>query len=50
MPPYSCCVPGKNPGTSTNVRIGILNASQNLTKRAAFLELSTSRHPASTLG
>ena len=28
MPPYSCAVPGRKPGTSTKVMIGISNASQ----------------------
>ena len=49
-PPYSWDVPGKKPGTSTNVKIGISKASQNLTNRAAFLELSISKQPASTIG
>src|ERR1700737_4446257 len=47
MPPCSCAVPGRNPGTSTNVTIGMLKQSQNRTKRAAFRELSMSRQPAS---
>ena len=38
------------PGTSTSVRMGILNASQNRTKRAALRLESISRHPASTIG
>jgi hypothetical protein len=50
MPPNSCPVPGRNPGTSTSVRIGISKASQNRTKRAALRALSMSRQPASTNG
>lgn len=38
-------LPGKNPGTSTNVMIGILNASQNRTNRAPFTEALISRQP-----
>src|SRR5205807_8228649 len=34
----SCCVPGRKPGTSSNVISGILNASQKRTKRAPFTE------------
>src|SRR5712691_4271178 len=36
MPPHSCAVPGRNPGTSTKVTSGMLNASQVRTKRAAL--------------
>ena len=50
MPPCSCAVPGKNPGTSTNVTSGMLNASQNRTKRAAFTDASMSSTPARTIG
>ena len=50
MPPYSCPVPGRKPGTSTKVRIGISNASQNRTNRAALRAESMSRQPASTIG
>jgi hypothetical protein len=50
MPPYSCAVPGRNPGTSSNTRMGMLNASQNRTKRAAFSLDSKSSVPASTFG
>ena len=50
IPPCSCFVPGKNPGTSTKVIIGILKQSQNLTNLAPFLEESISRHPAKTKG
>ncbi len=45
IPPYSCSVPGRNPGTSTNVRIGMLNASQNRTNRDAFSDASMSSVP-----
>ena len=38
-------LPGKNPGTSTNVMIGILNESQNLTNLAPFTEALISRQP-----
>ena len=50
MPPYSCAVPGRKPGTSTKVTIGMLKQSQKRTKRAALRELSMSRQPASTIG
>src|SRR4030081_2187293 len=46
MPFHSWSVPGRKPGTSTNVRTGTLNASQVRTKRAAFSEASMSRQPA----
>jgi hypothetical protein len=50
IPPYSCAVPGRNPGTSSNTTSGMLNASQNRTNRAAFsLGLDVER-PASTFG
>ncbi len=49
-PPYSCDVPGRNPGTSTSVSTGMSNASQNRTNRAALRDESMSRHPASTIG
>lgn len=39
-------VPGKNPGTSTNVMMGILNASQKRTNRAPFTDEFMSRQPA----
>src|SRR5665213_35230 len=48
--PNSCAVPGRNPGTSTKVTIGMLKQSQNLTNRAALRALSMSRQPASTIG
>ena len=50
MPPYSCTVPGRKPGTSSNVTSGMLNASQKRTKRAAFTDASMSSVPASTAG
>ena len=50
MPPHSCAVPGRNPGTSTNVRSGTLYASHVRTKRAALFEASMSSTPASELG
>src|SRR5918992_1236523 len=34
IPVYSCSVPGRNPGTSTNAISGMLKASQKRTKRA----------------
>lgn len=50
IPVCSYCLPGKNPGTSSKVTIGILNASQNLTNLAPFIEQSVSNHPANTCG
>ena len=50
IPPYSWAVPGIKPGTSTNVSMGILKASQNLTNLAAFLLESLSKQPAKTIG
>ncbi len=50
MPPYSWAVPGRKPGTSTKVTIGMLKQSQKRTKRAALREESMSRQPASTIG
>jgi len=50
IPPYSWSVPGKNPGTSTNVIIGILNALANLTNLAAFTDALISKHPAFSSG
>ena len=46
MPPYSCATPGRKPGTSTSVRIGMLKASQKRTKRAALRDESMSSTPA----
>ena len=50
MPPHSCAVPGRNPGTSTNVTSGMLKQSQKRTKRAAFTDASMSRQPARCAG
>lgn len=38
-------LPGKNPGTSTKVTIGILKASKNRTNRAALVDASISKQP-----
>ena len=46
----SCCVPGRKPGTSSNVMSGILNASQKRTKRAPFTEALMSSTPARNAG
>jgi hypothetical protein len=50
MPPYSCLVPGRKPGTSSKVTSGILKASQKRTKRAAFTDASMSSVPARNAG
>ena len=50
IPPCSCSFPGKNPGTSTNDTIGMLNASQNLTNHAPLTEALMSRQPANICG
>ena len=50
IPPYSCAVPGKNPGTSSNVTSGILKQSQKRTNRAPLIEALISSVPASTAG
>src|SRR5215468_8021176 len=50
MPPYSWFVPGRKPGTSTNVTSGRLKQSQNRTKRAALIDASMSRQPARCAG
>ena len=50
MPPYSCCVPQRKPGTSTRVTRGMLNASQKRTKRAALREAFMSSTPARIFG
>src|SRR6266508_3404004 len=50
IPPHSCAVPGRKPGTSTNVSIGRLNASHVRTNRAALFDASMSSTPASELG
>jgi hypothetical protein len=43
-------VPGRKPGTSTKVTIGMSKASQERTKRPAFFDEAMSRTPASTIG
>ena len=50
IPPHSCSVPGRKPGTSTNVSSGMLKASQVRTKRAAFAEASMSSTPGERRG
>ena len=50
MPPYSCCTPGRKPGTSTKVTSGMLKALQNRMNRAALSEALMSRTPDSTIG
>src|SRR5712675_1709057 len=50
MPPNSCAVPGRKPGTSTNVRSGMLKQSQKRTKRAALTEAAMSRQRAHVVG
>eukprot|EP00962_Isochrysis_galbana_P048654 scaffold20356_cov125-Isochrysis_galbana.AAC.12 len=50
MPSCSCTRPGRKPGTSTKVRIGMLKQSQKRTNRAALMEASMSRHPANSCG
>ncbi len=50
IPPYSCSTPGKNPGTSTKFKSGILKASQVLINLAALSEAFISKQPAKILG
>ena len=50
IPLYSWSVPGRNPGTSTKVTSGMLNASQKRTNRAPLTLAAISRVPASTAG
>ena len=50
MPPYSCTVPGRKPGTSSNVTSGMLNASQKRTNRAPLTDASMSSVPARCAG
>src|SRR3989304_1134426 len=50
IPPHSCAVPGRKPGTSTKVTSGMLNASHVRTNRAAFTDASMSSTPASAPG
>src|SRR6185312_15991076 len=45
MPPCSCAVPGRNPGTSSNVTSGMLNASQKRMKRAPLSDAAMSSTP-----
>ena len=49
-PPYSWSVPGRKPGTSTKVTIGILKQSQKRTKRAPLRDASLSSTPARNIG
>ncbi len=50
MPPHSWSVPGRKPGTSTNVSTGMLKASQVRTNRAAFSDALMSSVPAKCIG
>src|SRR5207247_5926237 len=50
IPPHSWAVPGRNPGTSTNVTSGMLHASHGRTNRAAFTDELMSSTPASGWG
>ena len=50
IPPHSWAVPGRNPGTSTKVTSGTLNASHVRTNRAALTDASMSSTPASAAG
>ena len=50
IPPHSWLVPGKKPGTSTKLTIGILNASQKRIKREDLSDALISRQPAITFG
>jgi hypothetical protein len=50
MPPCSWATPGRKPGTSSKVMMGMLKASQKRTNRAAFSLALMSRAPASTAG
>ncbi|CKP13838.1 Uncharacterised protein [Mycobacterium tuberculosis] len=50
MPLYSWSVPGRKPGTSTSMTMGILKQSQVRTNRAAFSEALISRQPAKCVG
>ncbi len=50
MPPCSWADPGRKPGTSSNVTMGMLNASQKRTNRAALMDALMSSTPASTAG
>src|SRR3954462_15610998 len=50
MPPCSWLTPGRNPGTSSSVTMGMLKQSQKRTKRAALSAELISSTPASTIG
>ena len=50
MPPCSWSTPGRKPGTSSSVTIGMLKASHICTKRAAFSDASMSSTPARDCG
>ena len=50
IPPHSWTTPGRNPGTSSKVTNGMLNASHVLMNLAALIEASISKHPARTFG
>src|ERR1019366_9356105 len=50
MPPYSCWVPGRKPGTSSKVISGMLKQSQKRTKRAPLMLALMSSTPARKLG
>jgi len=43
-------IPGKNPGTSTKVTMGMLKASQKRTNLAPFTEALMSRQPENNMG
>ena len=50
IPPYSCDDPGRYPGISTSVMMGMLKQSQVRTKRAALRLASMSSTPARCIG
>jgi hypothetical protein len=50
MPPYSWAVPGRKPGTSSKVTMGMLKQSQKRTKRAPLRDALMSRQPARCAG
>lgn len=50
IPACSCSMPGKNPGTSTSVIMGMLNASQNRTHRDALTDALMSSTPEDASG
>ncbi|SIN56419.1 Uncharacterised protein [Mycobacteroides abscessus subsp. abscessus] len=50
MPLYSCSVPGRKPGTSSRVMIGMPKQSQVRMNRAAFSDALISRQPANWVG